>query len=188
MDGLDNNNYGIDNQGFSNQAIQVSPDGLNEFRVQTDNYSAEYGRAGGGIINASVRSGSNSFHGAAWDFLRNTALNAQGPFTIAGGKPTLIQNQFGAAIGGPILRDRLFFFVDYEGLRRISRNFSSVVVPTLAADQGILKDSTGANISVTNPLVAATTYKGVIPTAALCTEPQDQLLAAARTPFAEVRI
>ena len=169
LDGLDNNNYGVDNQGFSNQAVQVSPDALNEFRVQTDNYSAEYGRAGGGIINASVRSGSNAFHGAAWDFLRNTVLNAQGPFVVAGGKPVLIQNQFGAAVGGPILHDELFFFADYEGLRRISRNFSSVVVPTTAADQGILQDPTGAAITVVNPLLpltAATTYKGAVPASA----------------------
>lgn len=166
LDGLDNNNYSVDNQGFSNQAIQVSPDALTEFRVQTDNYSAEYGRAGGGIINASVRSGSNALHGAAWDFLRNTALNAQGPFAATGGKPVLIQNQFGAAVGGPILHDKLFFFIDYEGLRRISRNFSSVVVPTTAADNGIFQDPTGAGITVTNPLIANTTYKGSVPTAA----------------------
>jgi hypothetical protein len=165
LDGLDNNNYGVDNQGFSNQAIQVSPDALNEFRVQTDNYSAEYGRAGGGIINASVRSGTNAIHGAAWDFLRNTALNAQGPFIAPGGVPTLIQNQFGAAVGGPILRDKLFVFLDYEGLRRISRNFSSVVVPTVAADSGIFRDPTGAAITVTNPLTN-TTYKSAIPTSA----------------------
>ena len=81
LDGLDNNAYGTSNQGFSNQAIPPSPDAIDEFRVETDNYSAEYGRSAGAVINVSIRSGTNQFHGKGYDYLRNTVLNAIGPFT-----------------------------------------------------------------------------------------------------------
>jgi hypothetical protein len=126
LDGLDNNLYGTDNQGFSNQTIQPSPDALSEFKVMTSNYSAEYGRVTGGVINATTRSGTSRFHGSAWEYLRNTSLNAVGPFlppvnALTGRiqKPVYQQNQFGGTFGGPIktpfLRDKQFFFVDYEG-------------------------------------------------------------------------
>ena len=80
LDGVDNNSYGTSNQGFSNQVVQVSPDAVEEFKVQTNNFSAEFGRAGGAVINATFRSGTNQFHGTAWEFFRNTALNATGFF------------------------------------------------------------------------------------------------------------
>ncbi len=117
LDGIDNNGYQEANQGYSNEAVIPSPDSLQEFKVQTDNYSAEYGRSGGAIVNATTRSGTSTFHGGAYDYLRNTVLNAFGPFYGTGVKPTLVQNQFGGTFGGPIRKDRLFFFVDYEGLR-----------------------------------------------------------------------
>src|SRR5215468_8297254 len=78
IDGVDNNFYGTSNQGFTNQVVQLSPDAAQEFRVETSSYSAEYGRAGGAIVNVSVSSGANDFHGAAWEYLRNTSLNATG--------------------------------------------------------------------------------------------------------------
>ena len=80
LDGIDNNSYGTSNQGFSNQVVQVSPDAVEEFKVQTNNFSAEYGRAGGAVVNATFRSGTNQFRGTAWEFNRNTALNATGFF------------------------------------------------------------------------------------------------------------
>ena len=107
VDGVDNNTYATSNQGYSNQAIQVSPDAVSEFKVQTNNFSAEYGRAGGAIVNVSVRSGTNDFHGAVWDYLRNTKLNAVGFFKPANGKPVFQQNQFGGAFGGRICATRL---------------------------------------------------------------------------------
>ena len=123
VDGVDNNTYATSNQGYSNQVLQLSPDAVAEFKVQTNNYSAEYGRAGGAIVNVSVRSGTNAFHGAAWDFLRNTKLNAVGFFRPSAGKPVFQQNQFGAALGGPIRKNKTFFFADYEGLKRVERSF-----------------------------------------------------------------
>lgn len=164
IDGIDNNSYGTSNQGFSNQVVQISPDALEEFKVVTNNFSAEYGRAGGAVINASVRSGTNEFHGAAWEFLRNTSLNAVGFFKpLEGRKPTLIQNQFGGAIGGPILKNKLFFFTDYEGYRRVTRQFSLATVPTLAQRGGFIHNASGAPLTVVNPLSGVVYADGRIP-------------------------
>ena len=139
IDGVDNNAYGTSNQGFSNQVVQISPDAVQEFRIETTNFSAEYGRAGGGVINATVKSGTNALHGAAWDFLRNTNLNAVGFFKPhENRKPTLQQNQFGVAIGGPIKRDKLFFFADYEGYRRVRRGLNLSTLPTADQRNGII--------------------------------------------------
>jgi Carboxypeptidase regulatory-like domain/TonB-dependent Receptor Plug Domain len=139
LDGLDNNAYSPSNQGYSSQVVQPSPDALSEFKVITSNFSAEYGRVGGGVINAALRSGTNEFHGSAWEFLRNTDLNAVGFFQPTGGvKPTLQRNQFGATIGGPIIKNKLFFFGDYEGYRQLQRyaNFDSI--PSLTDRSGSL--------------------------------------------------
>ena len=109
--------------------MQPSPDALAEFKVITSNYSAEYGRVGGAVVNAVMKSGTNQFHGTAYEFLRNTDLNATGflfsPAVFV--KPTLQRNQFGATIGGPIVKNKLFFFGDYEGFRQLQRylNFDS---------------------------------------------------------------
>jgi hypothetical protein len=139
LDGVDNNLYGTSNQGFSNQVIQVSPDAVAEFKVQTNNYSAEYGRSGGAVINATYRSGTNEFRGSLWEFNRNTALNATGFFQPTGGsKPSLNRNQFGFVLGGPILRDRSFFFADYEGFRQIQRTLVFSTIPTIDQRQGVL--------------------------------------------------
>jgi len=139
LDGVDNNAYGTSNQSFSSQVVQVSPDALQEFKVQTNTYSAEFGRSGGAVINASYRSGTNQFHGSLWEYHRNTVLNAVGFFKPAGGvKPPLIRNQFGFAFGGPIIKDRTFFFLDYEGFRQISKTLVFSSIPTLAQRNGIL--------------------------------------------------
>lgn len=150
LDGLDNNAYSPSNQGYSSQVVQPSPDAISEFKVLTSNFSAEYGRVGGGVINAALRSGTNQFHGSAWEFLRNTDLNAVGFFQPPGGvKPTLQRNQFGASIGGPIIKNRLFFFGDYEGYRQLQRyaNFDSI--PTSNDRAGSLP------VPVVNPLTGA---------------------------------
>jgi hypothetical protein len=95
-----------------------NPDSIGEFTDLTSNYNAKYGHASGGAIIAISRAGTNSFHGSAWEFLRNTDLNARNWFAPAPApKPTLIQNQFGVAAGGPIMKNKAFFFFTYEGLR-----------------------------------------------------------------------
>lgn len=138
IDGVDNNAYGTSNQGFSNQVVQLSPDAVEEFRVETSSYSAEYGRAGGAIVNVSVRSGTNALHGSLYEFLRNTELNATGFFKpVQNEKPVLIQNQYGVAIGGPVIKDKAFFFADYEGFRRVEKSIAFASIPTLDQRNGI---------------------------------------------------
>ncbi|HEY1338642.1 MAG TPA: TonB-dependent receptor, partial [Bryobacteraceae bacterium] len=158
VDGVDNNAYGTSNQGFSNQVVQLTPDAVAEFRVETSNFSAEYGRAAGAVINATTKSGSNNMHGAAWEYLRNTNLNAVGFFKPTGGvKPVFIQNQFGASFGGPVKRDKLFYFLDYEGLRRVTRTLTFATVPT--ADQKAGRFGT----PIRNPLTGAAYADGNLP-------------------------
>jgi hypothetical protein len=158
MDGVDNNSYGTSNQGFSNQVVQLSPDAVQEFKVQTNNYSAEYGRAGGAVINASMRSGTNQLHGSLYEYLRNTDLNAVGFFKPVNNiKPVYQQNQFGGTIGGPIKRDKLFFFADYEGYRRIRKTLQFATLPTVAQREGNL------GIPVVNPITGVTYANGIIP-------------------------
>lgn len=166
LDGVDNNFYGTTNQGFSNQAIQPSPDSVAEFRMSVNAYSAEYGRTGGAVMNVSSRSGTNEFHGTAWHFLQNTELNAYGffrpSFTQQGQrvyfpKPEIQRNQFGGVFGGAIIKNRTFFFVDYEGSRYKQNPFATATLPTAAQREGIAAanftvpytfvDSTGRTIS-----------------------------------------
>ncbi len=157
VDGVDNNAYGTSNQGFSNQVVQLTPDAVQEFKVQTNNFSAEYGRAGGAVINASVRSGTNQFHGSVWEYLRNTKLNAVGFFKPSTGKPTLVQNQFGGALGGPIKKDKMFIFGDYEGFRRVDRTLQFASLPS--ADQRVGR----IGVPVRNPFTGDVYSDGVIP-------------------------
>jgi hypothetical protein len=138
IDGIDNNAYGTSNQGFSNQVMQPPPDAITEFKVVTNNMSAEYGRAAGATINVNYRSGTNRLHGSGWEFLRDTSMNATGFFKPPTGKPTLDRHQFGGVFGGPIVRNRAFFFGDYEGLRQTRRSTGFATIATPAQRQGIL--------------------------------------------------
>jgi hypothetical protein len=139
LDGVDNNFYGTTNQGYSNQAAQPSPDSVAEFRMSVNAYSAEYGRTGGAVMNVSTRSGSNEYHGTLWNYFQNTSLNATGFFKPAENrKPQTNRNQFGFVFGGRIIRDRTFFFADYEGSRWIQNPFSLTSIPSLDQRQGIL--------------------------------------------------
>ncbi|MGI4755646.1 MAG: carboxypeptidase regulatory-like domain-containing protein [Janthinobacterium lividum] len=171
LDGLDNNNYGTSNQGFANENIAPSPDAVDEFRVETNNYSAEFGRNIGAVINAAVRRGTNGFHGRAWDYARNTVLNASGPFLAPGtSKPKFIRNQFGGTLGGPIWKDHTFFFGDYEAVRQIFNNPSvTSIVPTANQRNGLfyLNDDT-SNPNNAIPLrdpISGRTFVGSIPQA-----------------------
>jgi hypothetical protein len=148
LDGVDNNAYSTSNQGFSNQVAQPSPDAIAEFKVITSNYSAEYGRVGGAVVNAAMRSGTNDIHGTAYEFLRNTDLNAYGfifvppPALI---KPSLQRNQFGFTVGGPIIKNKLFYFADYEGYRSLQHSPVFDTIPTVADRNGVLP------VTVVNP-------------------------------------
>jgi hypothetical protein len=101
---------------FNTQNLNPNPDMVQEFQVQVGSYSADMGGAGGGQINIATRSGTNAFHGTAYEFLRNGAMDAF-TFGSMGMTKHLVQNNFGGAVGGPIYK-HTFFFVNYEGLRR----------------------------------------------------------------------
>src|SRR5262249_1488782 len=109
-----------------------SQDAVAEFRVQTNKNSAEYGRYTGGVVNLTSKSGTNAVHGSAYEFLRNKVLNANDFFAnkTGAGKGAFTQNQFGASIGGPIQKDKTFFFFSYEGFRQRYPRLFLVTVPT----------------------------------------------------------
>ena len=131
-----NVNGGDSNDLFVNApAVQPSPDSIAEFRVLSNTFDAEYGRNSGAVINVVTKSGANAWHGSAYEFLRNQALNSQGYLDLR--RPDDKQNQFGGTFGGPIKKDRTFFFSSYEG-RRVVHGISSdpVTVPTAAERAG----------------------------------------------------
>ncbi|MGE0131550.1 MAG: carboxypeptidase regulatory-like domain-containing protein [Blastocatellales bacterium] len=139
VDGADNNNYifGVDTN--TTQALRPSVDAIQEFKVETANYSAEYGRAAGGVISVAIKSGTNQFHGSLFEFLRNDALDASDFFANRSGlaKPPLRYNQFGGTVGGPVWRDHSFFFFSYQGTRIRRSNTAVVTVPTPDQKRGI---------------------------------------------------
>ena len=134
LDGIDNNSNAVDFLNGTNFIVLPPVDAIAEFKVQTADFSADLGRAGGAVLNATIKSGTNSIHGALWEFFRNDKLDAADWFEDNAGikKGELRQNQFGGSIGGPILKNKIFFFGDYEGLRRVQGTVLSGTVPTLA--------------------------------------------------------
>ncbi len=170
LDGMDNNAYGESNQGFDNQIISVPPDSVAQFSVVTNNESAEYGRGSAATINVASQSGGNQFHSTVYEFLRNTDLNATGFFkpitTTSSGpvpfvKPPTHRNQYGGNFGGPILKDKMFFFLDYEGLRAITSPLFLLTLPTQNELNGNLV------VAATNPTTGVTYPAGTsIPSSA----------------------
>jgi hypothetical protein len=153
-------NGGDANDQFANlPAVQPTPDSIEEFRVLTNTFDAEYGRNSGAVVNVVTKSGTNTIHGNVYEFFRNDGLNSKGYFDIA--KPAFHQNQFGGTLGGPIKKDRTFFFTSYEG-RRIRNGVSSdaVTVPSEGEKigdfsagtvfSGVLSDPNGTVSSLLN--------------------------------------
>lgn len=141
-------NGGIFNNPSRNTGMNYPPpDALQEFRVLTQNFSAEYGRNAGSQVNVVAKSGTNELHGSAWEFLRNSKLNARNFF--ASRVPSLKQNQFGAAGGGPIRKDRLFFFGAYQGLR--DRPEALAVQSTVPSEAQRAGDLRSLKTTLTNP-------------------------------------
>ena len=139
LDGIDNNSDTVDFLNGTNFVVLPPVDAIEEFKVQTTGFSAEFGRSGAAILNATIKSGTNELHGAAWEFFRNDKLDAADYFENAGGIPKgeLRQNQFGFSAGGPVViphifngKNKVFFFGDYEGLRRIQGTILNGSVPT----------------------------------------------------------
>lgn len=137
-----------DNMEFSGTIATNPPvEAVQEFSVQTNQYSAEFGRSGGGIINIALKSGTNQFHGFAYEYLQNNILNAR-PYDFTGTFPPaqpLHLNRFGAGLGGPIKKNKLFFFGNYEGLRKPYSSLGQYTVPTAAEKNGDFSQS-GFNV------------------------------------------
>ncbi|MFI5103387.1 MAG: TonB-dependent receptor domain-containing protein, partial [Terriglobales bacterium] len=163
LDGVDNNSNLPDLLNETNYVIQPSVEALEEFKVQTNAYSAEFGRGNGAIINATIKSGTNQIHGSVYEFLRNEKFDAKNFFDPAN-QPTAPykQNQFGVTFGGPVVKNRTFFFVDYEGLRIRQAQTLTSTVPTLAQRAGDFS----SQIDYTQPngtdCLGNTTYVGEI--------------------------
>jgi hypothetical protein len=171
------NNYRLDGVSLNDYANgapgsvlggNLGVDAIQEFSVLTSNYSAEYGKTSGGVVNAITRSGTNGFHGSVYEFIRNSALDARNFFedpTVR--KAPFKRNQFGGAVGGPIIKNRTFFFADFEGIRQSKGIAEVVTVPSNAARAGLLcSNPAGADPSspcTTNqlPASASTDANGV---------------------------
>ena len=141
LDGIDNNSDTVDFLNGTNYVVLPPVDAVEEFKVQTSDFSAEYGRSGAAVLNATIKSGTNELHGAVWEFFRNDKLDAADFFENAHRiqKGELRQNQFGFTAGGPVVipklfngRNKVFFFGDYEGFRRVQGTVLTGSVPSAA--------------------------------------------------------
>ena len=134
LDGARNENYlrGLDNR--TRDMVRPPLDALSEFTVQTSNFSAEFGAAAGGVVNAITKSGTNQIHGSAYEFLRNDHLDAINFFAQT--KPLLVRNQYGGSLGGPVKKDKAWLFGAYEGYHNRSESTSTSTVPTVAQRGG----------------------------------------------------
>src|SRR5215510_2045430 len=156
-------NDALNNTPGNAQGFLIGVETIKEFRVLTNTYSAEYGRAAGGVFIAVTKSGTNEFHGSAFDFLRNDNLDARqffdrcpniNPNCDGGGKPEFRRNQFGGSFGGPIITDKTFFFGSYEGLREFKGITNFATVPDDNARLGILPTGTVTVDPRATPLLA----------------------------------
>ena len=139
LDGVDNNQGTQNAQALSAQVVQPSPDSIAEFKVQTNAFSAEFGRSAGGVVNVSIKSGSNDLHGSAWYFNRDASLAARGWTNnlLNLPKPNLAWNQFGGTAGGAIKKNKLFYFGAYEGFRQSFADTFLVTVPSAEQRRGV---------------------------------------------------
>ena len=149
LDGVDNNELNL-----NTVVVFPSVDAIEEFKVQTNNLGPEYGRFAGGVINLSTKSGTNTFHGSGFEFLRNRVLNANDFFANSSGiaRPPFTQNQFGANVGGPVLKDKLFFFSAYDGFRQRKGSIFQTWVPTAAERGGDFSQIGSSNLSSVLPV------------------------------------
>ncbi len=148
LDGQDNNSISENVQELSTQVSRPSVDAISEFKVITSQYSADTGRAAGGVISVTTKSGTNDFHGVAYEYLRNKVFDANDFFSnrLGRDKPQRVQNQFGGNLGGPILRNRAFFFADFEGTRIRQGVLRIATVPLAVEKAGNFSANLGPEI------------------------------------------
>jgi Carboxypeptidase regulatory-like domain len=140
----------VTDEYFNNVVLNPSVDAVSEFNIAKTNYNAEFGGKSGGVINVITKSGTNNFHGSVYEFLRNNIFDAKNLFTPASVSPPFRENQFGAALGGPILRDKTFFFVNYDGQRTRNSLPQLFSVPTAAERAGDLSGLVPVPSAITN--------------------------------------
>jgi len=158
LDGVDNNDLAIN-------LFSVSPsvDAIQEFKVQSSTYSAEYGKQAGAQINVTTKSGTNEIHGTLWEFLRNNKLDAKNFFDPGDQPiPKFIRNQFGGSVGGPILKDRTFWFANYDGTRIRKAITRTAFIPTLLERQGNFSQTPG--VTIRDPRTGLPFPNNIIPT------------------------
>jgi Carboxypeptidase regulatory-like domain/TonB dependent receptor len=159
VDGVDDNERIIGTIG-----VKPNVEGIQEITVQTNSYAAEAGRTAGGVINIVTRSGTNQFHGSAYEYFRNDIFDGRNYFQTTGPKPELRQNQYGASVGGPIWRDRTFFYFDWEGFRQVTGVTDTGTVPNITewndinsqnggSPQALLSTANGTAGEPINPLM-----------------------------------
>ncbi len=159
---------GVPTNGAYLNVVTVIPtqDAIQEFKVQTNNLGPEYGRFAGGVINLSTKSGTNGFHGTAYEFLRNKVLNANDFFSNAGGvpRPPFTQNQYGVNLGGRVIKDKLFFFSSYEGFRLRKASTLTTWMPTAAERNGdfsqVGSSGTSSVLPIYDPVSSANCVSG----------------------------
>src|SRR5262249_33094513 len=155
MDGIDNNSISENVQELNSQVVRPSVDSIREFKITTNPYAAEYGRSPGAAISVTTKSGTNQYHGLAYEYLRNRVLDANDFFSNRAGllKPQNVQNQFGGNIGGPFKKDKLFGFFDYEGTR-IRRGVSRVTTVPLPNERaGVFTTAASGAARVSYPAI-----------------------------------
>ncbi len=163
LDGVDNNNLQIAAQGRRAEVVKPSVDAIQEFKISTNAYSAESGRALGGTVNVSIKSGSNDFHGTVFEFIRNEKFDAKNFFDPADQpRAPFKRNQFGFSAGGPIIKNRTFIFGDYEGTRIRESSTFNLTIPTQPQLAG---DFSGVEQTIYDPLAydAATNSRNPFP-------------------------
>ncbi len=166
LDGVDNNSKVLDQQNSSPVAVQPSVDAVQEFKVETNNYSAEYGYSAGAVVNASLKGGGNQIHGDAFEFLRNDVFDARNYFASpTQPKPTLQRNQYGGTLGGPIVKNKAFLFGSFEQTRENDGITYVTTVPTAAMKTGNFAGQPAifdpnTTVSLGNGAFARTQYSG----------------------------
>jgi len=171
LDGVDNNPVELAGAQRRSEMVQPSVDAIQEFKVQTNAFAAEYGRAMGAVVNLTTKSGTNNLHGAAFEFLRNEKLDAKNFFDPPGPKPPFKRNQYGFAVGGPLYipkvvngRNKAFFFTDYEGTKIRVTSTNTSTLPTLGMRKGDFSDLLAQrNLAIIDPTTGSAFPGNVIP-------------------------
>jgi outer membrane receptor protein involved in Fe transport len=173
LDGVDNNPTELAGAQRRSEMVQPSIDAIQEFKVQTNSYAAEYGRALGSVVNVTTKSGTNDLHGTVFEFLRNEKLDAKNYFAPPGPKAPFKRNQYGFAVGGPVYipkifngRNRVFFFTDYEGTKIRESSNSSSTLPTALMRTGNFSElltQRNPPVAITDPKTGAPFAGNIIP-------------------------